>query len=87
MKVMVIDGNSILNRAFYGVRALTTRARIPNAVYGFLMIYLKLIEERKPDDVCVAFDLKARRSGIPNLKAIRRSARACRTSLPSRCRS
>ena len=60
MKVMVIDGNSIVNRAFYGVRPLTTRDGLyTNAVYGFLSIYLKLMEEEKPDSVCVAFDLRA----------------------------
>ena len=60
MKIMVIDGNSIVNRAFYGVRPLTTRDGLyTNAVYGFLSIYLKLMEEEKPDSVCVAFDLRA----------------------------
>ena len=60
MKVMVIDGNSIVNRAFYGVRPLTTRDGLyTNAVYGFLSIYLKLTEEVQPDSVCVAFDLRA----------------------------
>ena len=50
MKLMVIDGNSILNRAFYGVRPLSTRDGIPtNAVFGFLNILLKLIEEEKPE--------------------------------------
>lgn len=60
MKVMVIDGNSIVNRAFYGVRPLTTRDGLyTNAVYGFLSIYLKLVEDEQPDSVCVAFDLRA----------------------------
>ena len=50
MKLMVLDGNSILNRAFYGVRPLSTRDGTPtNAVYGFLNILLKLIDEEKPD--------------------------------------
>ena len=60
MKIMVIDGNSMINRAFYGIRPLTNKAGLnTNAVYGFLTIYLKLLEDEKPDGVCVAFDLKA----------------------------
>lgn len=60
MKLMVIDGNSILNRAFYGVRPLSTRDGQPtHAVYGFLTILLKLVDERKPEALCVAFDTKA----------------------------
>lgn len=49
MKLMVIDGNSILNRAFYGVRPLSTRDSTPtNAVYGFLTILQKLVGEEEP---------------------------------------
>ncbi len=60
MKLMVIDGNSILNRAFYGVRPLSTRDGTPtNAVFGFLNILLKLVEEEKPEALCCTFDLKA----------------------------
>ena len=60
MKLMVIDGNSILNRAFYGVRPLSTRDGTPtNAVYGFLTILQKLVGEEEPDALCVCFDLKA----------------------------
>ena len=60
MKLMVIDGNSILNRAFYGVRPLSTRDGTPtNAVYGFVNILLKLLDEEKPDALCVTFDRKA----------------------------
>ena len=59
-KLMVIDGNSIINRAFYGIRMLTTRDGTPtNAVYGFLNILLKLLEEEKPEGLCVTFDRKA----------------------------
>ncbi len=59
-KLMVLDGNSIVNRAFYGVRNLTTRDGLPtNAVFGFLSILQKLIDEEKPDALCCAFDLKA----------------------------
>ncbi|HJG86529.1 DNA polymerase I [Pseudoflavonifractor capillosus] len=60
MKLMVIDGNSIVNRAFYGVHMLTTRDGQPtNAVYGFLTILQKLVEEEKPDALCCTFDRKA----------------------------
>ena len=59
-KLLIIDGNSILNRAFYGIRPLNAPDGTPtNAVYGFLNIYFKQIEEKQPDYVCVAFDLKA----------------------------
>ncbi len=59
MKIMIIDGNSIINRAFYGVRPLTNAEGLnTNAVYGFLSIYMKILEDVSPDGVCVAFDLK-----------------------------
>ncbi|MCR5173445.1 MAG: DNA polymerase I [Oscillospiraceae bacterium] len=59
MKLVVIDGNSIVNRAFYGVRALTAGDGKPtNAIFGFLNIYLKLIADEKPDALCVTFDRK-----------------------------
>jgi len=60
MKLMVIDGNSIINRAFYGVRPLSTRDGTPtNAVYGFLNILFKLLDEERPEALCVTFDRKA----------------------------
>ena len=79
MKLMVIDGNSIINRSFYGVRPLTTREGLPtNAVYGFVTTLLKLLEEEKPQALCVTFDrreptfrhlsyegYKAQRKGMP----------------------
>lgn len=58
--LLCIDGNSILNRAFYGIRLLTTKDGIPtNALYGMINIFTKHIEEYKPDFAAVAFDLKA----------------------------
>lgn len=58
-KLLIIDGNSILNRAYYGIRPLTAPDGTPtNAVYGFLNIMLKYLEEETPDYVCVAFDVK-----------------------------
>ena len=61
MKLMAIDGNSIVNRAFYGVsQNLSTRDGLPtNAIFGFLNILLKLLDEEKPDGLAVTFDLKA----------------------------
>ncbi len=59
-KLLIIDSNSILNRAFYGIRYLSTKDGTPtNAVYGFLNILIKLAEQEKPDCICAAFDLKA----------------------------
>ena len=80
MKLLAIDGNSILNRAYYGVKALTTKnGEFTNGIYGFLNILLKLTDEVKPDAVACAFDLraptfrhkmyegyKAQRKGMPN---------------------
>ena len=61
MHLMVIDGNSLVNRAFYGVRPLTAADGTPtNAVYGFLNMLLKLREDYAPDEMCVCFDLKAK---------------------------
>lgn len=58
-KLLLIDGHSILNRAFYGVPPLNNAAGIPtNAIYGFLNIMFKIIDEEKPDYITVAFDLK-----------------------------
>ncbi len=60
MNVLVIDGNSILNRAFYGIKLLTTKdGRFTNGIYGFMNIFLKLLDETKPQAVAVAFDLRA----------------------------
>ena len=60
MKLMVIDGNSILNRAYYGIRPLTTRDGLyTHAVFGFFTTLLRLREEEKPDAVCVTFDVHA----------------------------
>lgn len=60
MKLLVIDGNSLVNRAFYGVRPLTTKdGRFTNGIYGFLNMMLKLRDECSPDCIAVAFDLKA----------------------------
>ena len=58
-KLLIVDGNSILNRAFYGVRPLSTKDGIPtNAVYGFITILKKHIDSISPDYLACAFDLK-----------------------------
>ena len=58
-KLLLIDGNSIINRAFYGVPDLTTRNGLhTNAIYGFLNIMFKVLEEENPSHLLVAFDRK-----------------------------
>ena len=60
MKLLLIDGNSIMNRAFYGIRLLSNKkGMFTNALTGFMNIYLKLLKEEQPDCVCAAFDLHA----------------------------
>lgn len=79
-KLMILDGNSIVNRAFYGIRLLTNKDGIyTNAIYGFLNILFKYISEENPTHLCVAFDVhaptfrhkafseyKAQRKGMPD---------------------
>ena len=79
MKLMILDGNSIVNRAFFGVRTLNAPDGTPtNAVFGFLNILQRMLDEHKPDAVCVGFDrreptfrhkayegYKAQRKGMP----------------------
>ena len=76
MKLLAIDGNSIMNRAFYGIKALSTsKGEYTNALTGFMNIYLKELEAVKPDCVAVAFDLKAptfRHKADPTYKANRK---------------
>ena len=60
MQLLVIDGNSIINRAFYGIKLLTTKdGRYTNAIYGFMNIFNKLLTDCQPDRVAIAFDVKA----------------------------
>ena len=79
MKLLILDGNSVINRAYFGVRPLTTREGLyTHAIYGFLNILEKLEKEEQPEAICVAFDLhgptfrhlryddyKANRHGMP----------------------
>lgn len=60
MRLLVIDGNSIVNRAYYGIRPLTTKSgQFTHAIYGFLTMLKKIENEEMPDAVAIAFDLKA----------------------------
>ncbi|MBE6852778.1 MAG: DNA polymerase I [Ruminococcus sp.] len=76
MKLLAIDGNSILNRAYYGIKLLSNKKGVfTNALTGFMNIYLKEIEIVKPDCVMVAFDLKAptfRHKAVSSYKANRK---------------
>ncbi len=76
MKLMVIDGNSILNRAFYGIRPLTTREGLyTHAIYGFLSTMKRLTDEERPDALCVTFDRREptfRHREFPDYKAQRK---------------
>ena len=61
MKLLVVDGNSILNRAFYGIKPLTTKdGQFTNAIYGFLTMFEKMKSDVEPDAVAIAFDLKTK---------------------------
>ena len=74
MKLLTIDGNSVLNRAFYGIKLLTTKEGVyTNGIYGFLSILLKVLEETAPDRVAVTFD-------INNLTDTKPGAKECRQS-------
>ena len=80
MKLMVLDGNSIINRSYYGIRPLTTREGLyTNAVYGFVTTLQRLVDEERPEALCVTFDrreptfrhkadetYKATRHGMPD---------------------
>ena len=60
MRLLVIDGNSIVNRAFYGIKLLTTKdGQFTNGIYGFMNILIRLKQECEPDRVAVAFDVHA----------------------------
>lgn len=76
MKILAIDGNSIMNRAFYGIKMLSnSKGFYTNALTGFMNIYLKEIEAVQPDCVAVAFDLKAptfRHKKVASYKANRK---------------
>ena len=81
MKLMILDGNSVVNRAFYGVRPLTTREGLyTNAIFGFLNILQRMEQEERPDGVS-----RAPPSATCGTTAIRPPAMGCPRSWPSRC--
>ena len=81
MKLLILDGNSILNRAFYGIKVLTTKEGLyTNGIYGFLTMLQRLRDEVDPNAVAVAFDIKP-------MTATRPTAAECPLSLPSSCPS
>ena len=77
MKLMVIDGNSIINRSFYGIRPLSTRDGLfTHAVYGFVTTMQRLLDEEQPEALCVTFDRREptfRHTADENYKATRRA--------------
>ena len=76
MKLLILDGNSVINRAFYGVRPLTTREGLfTNAIFGFLNILQKM-------ETLTSTGLH---SGICSMRAIRPPGTKCRRNWPSRC--
>ena len=82
MGFLIIDGNSILNRAFYGIRVLTnSRGVATNAVTGFMNTLLMLEKDVNPDMIAVAFDLKAPTFRHRCMTAIRQTARVCPKTL------
>ena len=76
MKLMVLDGNSILNRAYYGIRPLSTRQGLyTHAIYGFITTLQRLLDEEKPEALCVTFDRREptfRHLADENYKATRK---------------
>ena len=84
-KLVLIDGHSILNRAFYGVPDLTNSEGLhTNAVYGFLNIMFKILEEEKADHLAVAFDLKEPTFRHKMYDAYKEQGNPCRRSFISR---
>lgn len=87
MKLLVIDGNSIVNRAFYAIKLLSTKSgQFTNAIYGFMNILLKLEEECEPDSVAVAFDLKAPTFRHKMYDGYKAGRKGMPRSLPVSCR-
>ena len=76
MKLLAIDGNSILNRAFYGIKLLSNKkGQFTNAIFGFMNIFLRNVDDVKPDAVAVAFDLRSptfRHKAVATYKANRK---------------
>ena len=87
MKLMVLDGNSLVNRAFFGIKLLTTKdGRYTNAIYGFQNILLNLLAAHKPDAVAIAWDERAPTFRHTAYDATRPPATHAPRSWPSKCR-
>ena len=88
-KLVLIDGNSIMNRAFYGImgsKMLTTKdGKYTNAVYGFLAILFKLLEDINPNYLVVAFDLKLQQLDINYMRDIKLIDTGCQMNWQNKC--
>ena len=85
-KIVLIDGHSILNRAFYGVPDLTNSEGLhTNAVYGFLNIMFKILDEEKPEYLTVTFDVHAPTFRMRCLQIIRARESRWQRNCVSRC--
>ena len=83
MKLLVIDGNSIVNRAFFGMHPLNNKEGFPtHAIFGFLNILRRMERELEPDGICVTFDRREPTFRHLAYEATRRSGRGCPTSWP-----
>ena len=86
MKLLILDGNSVINRAYFGVRPLTTRDGLyTHAIYGFLNILERMEKEEQPEAIAVAFDLHGQPSVTSSTKATRRTVMVCLRNWLSRC--
>lgn len=86
-KIVLIDGHSILNRAFYGVPDLTNSEGLhTNAVYGFLNIMFKILDEEQPEYLTVTFDVHAPTFGMSSTGITKAPASPWRRNCGNRCR-
>ena len=86
MKLLAIDGNSILNRAFYGIRPLSnTQGIFTHAIFGFMNIFLKIGTRYSPMQLQWRSTCASPRSGTRRWRPIRQTERECRRSLPCSC--
>ena len=85
-KLLLIDGNSIINRAYFALPPLNDKeGRNVNAVYGFVNILFKVVQDFAPDKLVVAFDKRGTISARIFIPSTRPTARECPTTLQIRC--
>ena len=85
-KLIIIDGNSLINRAFYGVPMLSnSKGVLTNAVYGFFNMMLNLLKQEEPEYLAVAFDVSKKCSATKNMPIIKAPAKVCPRNWPGRC--